>query len=205
LDQNHFYFSEIQTLSDPKMKKVLLYGDSLLFPLQFQEEKDFRVNNQCVCGLSVKDETKKNHLSQLLSQDTYKILLLCLGTNDIAAGELANRDVIPGLISLVKQMTKTYPNLIVGVFGFPFSQAASRDLAYRLHSLDKIYYLSFPYLDEHPNLLHQDGTHLNETGIKHLKDAISDFINMVKEFGNFHSNPLMVLTEKECNVDMAFP
>lgn len=165
-------------------KNILLYGDSLLFPLKF-DEKDFHVDNLCVPGLTVQaalqDEEKEIGLSSLLMQPqentSYQMLLVCLGTNDIAKGDLPSLHVIPALLLWLEAISEKHKEIFIGIFGFPFSNSGSRDLEYRLKKASKMKFLSFPFLEDHSKWLDEDGTHLNEAGLKHMRTAITSFIN----------------------------
>ena len=157
-----------------KMKKVLLYGDSFLTSLS-SEGNNFRIINKCVPGLTIKDalsEDKENKFSIAL-KDKYDIVILCLGTNDIAEDALIYRDVIPNLLKLVEKCEFAKQ---IGVFGFPYSEIASKLLKKKLRGT-KVTYLEFPFLDTSPELVHEDGFHLNEKGKEYMLGVLCSFLN----------------------------
>src|SRR5436853_137915 len=82
---------------------VLLYGDSLLFPIRKMAK--VALHNACMPGLTVSDalsdERKQLGLSMLLNEDRYDVLILCLGTNDLGKKEDA-QNVLEGIISLTE-------------------------------------------------------------------------------------------------------
>ena len=158
------------------MKKVLLFGDSLLFPLgDFHREEFYHATNLCIPGHTVSDalreEDAKVGLSFDLQEDDYSLVLICLGTNDFCQGGSAEFEVIPNLLILLAIIPS---NLKVGIFGFPFEEKASKRLKQRLPK--HVDFLDFPLLDERTDLLHEDGTHLNEKGLKEMKTRIDQFI-----------------------------
>jgi lysophospholipase L1-like esterase len=79
--------------------------------------------------------------------------------------------VIPHLLSL---LTHIPPHIKAAVFGFPFAEKASSRLKQRLPP--QVSFIDFPLLDQELELLHEDGTHLNEKGLEEMKKRIHQFL-----------------------------
>lgn len=160
----------MQTLS------VLIYGDSLLFPIKklvcTDSKCTFNVFNSCVPGMTVQDareaEDKKMGISMLLAEDSYDCVVVYLGTNDFALGDLPDRDVLPALFKLLKLV----PAKALLIVGYPFDEKASLSLSYLCHR-ENYAFLPFPPLEQHPEWLDSDGIHLNAKGVTEMESRIA--------------------------------
>ena len=155
------------------MKRVLVFGDSLLSSLQVYDDFHCSYHVESYPGLLARDAQELLMIS--LKEDVYDIVVLCLGTNDLGHG-LLPQDVVDTMLNLHLLIRAVSPGKIVAVNLHTQFSAFNELLGEK--SSDDVEFLSFFYELE-PGDLGEDNFHLSKQGREHFAESMEDLVNEI--------------------------
>ena len=148
-------FSQVNE-SIPQTKKILVFGDSLIQTLHFEDSFEFLYHVESYPGILACDSQEQLRIS--LNEEAYDIVVLCLGSNDLGHGKLP-QEVVDSLLKL---------HLLINTKIIAMHLHSKFELFNSLYgnqSADKVEFCAFFY-----------EFHLSEQGCQHLGEYLQDFI-----------------------------
>ena len=150
------------------MKKILIFGDSLVEKLEFENSFEFSYHVESYPGWLARDIKEMLEIS--LKEDYYDFIVLCFGINDLGHG-LLPQEVVKSLILLHNLIHAAKIKIIAinllnhDLFNELYGQAAD----------DSVEFSAFFYDLEMGDLL-EDGLHLSEQGKLHFAESLQIII-----------------------------
>ncbi len=152
------------------MKKVLIFGDSLVQGLTFENSFEFSYTTESYPGWLAKDINEMLEIS--IKEDMYDFIVLCFGINDLGHG-LLPEDVVNSLISLHSKIWLRNPNTKIIAMNL-LNYHLFNDL-YGQKADDSVDFCAFFYDLEKGDLL-EDGLHLSKQGKLHFVESLQILI-----------------------------
>ncbi len=152
------------------MHKVLIFGDSLVTGLEFEESLEFTYLVESYPGWLARDIEKMLEIT--LKEDEFTTVVLCFGINDLGHGYLP-QEVVTSLLKLHEIILNKYnvKNLIaVNLLNFYLFNEL-----YGEQSVDEVCFSSFFY-DLEEGDLKTDKLHLSKKGRCHFAESLQTLI-----------------------------
>lgn len=156
------------------MKKVLIYGDSLVDGIKLDQ---FEYSLECNPGFTTRDflvqEEKDIGLTSLLDEDNYDYLVLIMGTNDDLYSQQQIEESHANICNLVKYLDVSTKLIVCTIMNEKWNNCL-RDLNLEFTICD--------FLNEEidTTFLENDGVHLNKKGKELFSQSLYTRINFVK-------------------------
>ena len=152
------------------MKKVLIFGDSLVQGLDFESSFKYQYHVESYPGFLAKD--LQDLLKISINEDTYDFVVICCGVNDLGHGYNA-KEVVDSLLTLQCMVNSSQ---VIGVYLHPCFNTFNE--FYSEKSLDNICFCDFFYnLDSHD--LDHDEFYLTLQGKQHFVESLQDCIENI--------------------------